>query len=148
MADQREELERNPLREGVQQARTPDPNCFVIFGASGDLTRRKLLPALFRLYVQGLLPSRFSVVGVARRPLADEEFREQMRQAVATYGALREETAGLWERFSTLLRYVAFEFHDAAGYQRLAQVLAEEDERRGTGGNRLFYLATPPDAFP
>jgi len=148
MVDVREDVERNPLREGVQPARTPSPNCFVIFGASGDLTRRKLLPALFRLYVQGLLPSRFSVVGVARRPLSDEEFREQMREAVATHGALREEAAGQWARFSTLLRYVPFEFHDAAGYQHLGQVLAEEDERHGTGGNRLFYLATPPDAFP
>ncbi len=148
MAGLREEPERNPLREGLQQARTPEPNCFVIFGASGDLTRRKLMPALFRLYVQGLLPSRFSVVGVARRPLSDEEFRAQMREAVATYGTLREEAAGLWERFAALLRYVPFEFHDEAGYQRLGQVLADEDEHHGTSGNRLFYLATPPDAFP
>ncbi len=130
--------------------RVPEPNCFVIFGASGDLTQRKLIPALFNLHRQNLLPDGFSIVGVARRPIADGDFRRQMHDAVME--ALGEEAheadiEPCWERFAPRMRYLQSSFDDPAGYERLADVLKEEDRQRGTNGNRLYYLATPPDAF-
>ena len=129
--------------------RLPDPNCFVIFGATGDLTQRKLMPALFRLYTQGLLPAGFSVIGAARREFSDDEFRGMMRTAVESAGALRgvESAAAKWEEFAQGLRYQAMQFDDGASYLRLGNLLDQEDERRGTKGNRLFYLSTPPDSF-
>lgn len=138
---------RNLLREGLFQQRTPDPNAFVIFGASGDLTRRKLVPALYRLHGQRLLPPGFSIIGVARRPLSDEEFRQQMREAVAEEDGIREDAAAMWESFAAGIRYLPFQFDEQQGYERLREVLDEEDQRRGTAGNRLFYLATPPASF-
>jgi glucose-6-phosphate 1-dehydrogenase len=126
--------------------RVPEPNCFVIFGATGDLTERKLVPALYHLYTQRLLPEGFSVLGVARRPLSDEEFRSRMRSFL-------EETSGTavsdgtWDPFAARLRYVQCAFDDVEGYGRLAEALEQEDRERGTSGNRLYYLATPPAAF-
>ena len=135
----------NPLREGLQHHRMPEPNCFVIFGASGDLTQRKLVPALYRLYTQRLLPAGFSIVGAARTPLSDDQFRCQMREAVT-------ETAGppdaaVWESFAAGIRYIPFQPDARESYEGLARVLREQDEQRGTGGNRLYYLATPPATF-
>ncbi|MBI2761902.1 MAG: glucose-6-phosphate dehydrogenase [Chloroflexi bacterium] len=137
----------NPLREGLQHQRTPEPNAFVIFGASGDLTRRKLVPALFRLYTQRLLPPGFSIIGVARRPKTDEDFRAELRAAMAEEGGIREDLAGVWDTFQDCVRYVQTAFDDPSGYERLGKALLEEDDRRGTSGNRLYYLSTPPDAF-
>ncbi len=130
-----------PVRAAVGQ-RMPEPNTFVIFGASGDLTRRKLMPALFRLHQQHMLPPGFSVIGVARRPLTDEDFRSQMREASVENAA----DAAAWPDFGSCLRYVQSAFDDAGGFERLAAALAE-DAAGGAGGNRTYYLATPPDAF-
>ncbi len=136
----------NPLREGLQQQRVPEPCCFVIFGASGDLTERKLVPALYRLHTQRLLPSGFSIVGVARSQMSDDEFRDRMRQAVAEEAGAIEDSS-VWESFAAGMRYIAFQTDDLDGYARLERLLKEQDEQRGTGGNRLYYLATPPAVF-
>jgi glucose-6-phosphate 1-dehydrogenase len=138
----------NPLREGLRAERLPEPASMVIFGASGDLTRRKLLPALYSLLAQGLLPPGLSVTGFARREISDDTFREQMRAACAGARPDGSLDPRLWSSFASGLSYVAGEFGDPAAYERLARRLAELDRARSIPGNRIFYLATPPDAFP
>jgi len=141
--------EANPLRAGLEAERTPDPCVAVIFGASGDLTRRKLLPALYALALEHRLPAGFTVLGVARRPLSDEAFRDQMREAVARYGRTGPPAAAEWASFAEGLFYQALEdYQEPRAYADLADRLARLDRERGTRGNYLFYLATPPSAFP
>jgi glucose-6-phosphate 1-dehydrogenase len=136
----------NPLLEGLQLRRTPDPCAIVIFGASGDLTRRKLFPALYSLALRRLLPQRFGVVGVARTEETDDAFRERMKAAVQEFG--RDEfQQEVWDWLAEGMRYVATDFADEAGENRVVEVLNELDEHRGTGGNRVYYLAVPPDAL-
>jgi len=140
-------LEANPLREGLRMARTPEPNAMVIFGATGDLTRRKLIPALYNLHASRLLPAGFSAVGVARRAWTAESFRETMRQACARHAALPV-TPEVWESFARGLYFVRSDFAEREGYGRLDELLRTLDRERGTAGNRVFYLATPPDQTP
>ncbi len=138
--------QENPLFEGLQLRRTPDPCSLVIFGASGDLTKRKLFPALYSLAFRRLLPERFAVVGTARTEETDDEFRERMKDAVQQY-ARDEFRDDVWESLADGIRYVATDFADEAGENRLAETLVELDEARGTGGNRIYYLAIPPTVF-
>jgi glucose-6-phosphate 1-dehydrogenase len=142
---QRHQVE-NPLLEGLRLQRTPEPCALVIFGASGDLTRRKLFPALYSLALRRLLPERFGVVGVARSEESDDEFRERMKHAVQEFGRdeFRDET---WDWLAEGMRYVATDFADDEGQNRVVSVLNELDEKRGTAGNRVYYLAVPPDAI-
>jgi glucose-6-phosphate 1-dehydrogenase len=117
----------------------------VIFGASGDLTKRKLVPAFYALAAEGSLPAGFTVVGAGRSEMTDDEFREEMRAGVAEHGrvALRDDA---WSSFAAGLRYVTYD-HDAGhGLEPLRDVLDAVDRERGTGGNRLFYFSTPPQA--
>jgi glucose-6-phosphate 1-dehydrogenase len=136
----------NPLLEGLQLRRTADPCALVIFGASGDLTRRKLFPALYSLALRRLLPEKFGVVGVARSEETDDEFRERMKGAVQEFGrdAFQDEA---WDLLAEGMRYVSTDFADEGGEDRLVQVLNELDEQRGTAGNRVYYLAVPPDVI-
>jgi glucose-6-phosphate 1-dehydrogenase len=144
---QRESPLQNPLEEGLRVRRKPDPCTLVIFGASGDLAHRKLMPALYALAFRNLLPERFAVVGVARSEASDGGYAEEMREAVKQHARdeFREE---VWERLAAGMRYVATDFADEAGQDRLAGVLNELDHAHGIGGNRLCYLAVPPAAFP
>jgi glucose-6-phosphate 1-dehydrogenase len=139
-------VQENPLLEGLQIRRKPDPCILVIFGASGDLTRRKLFPALYSLAYRRLLPDQFAIVGVARMEVTDEEFKERMKEAVQEYGRdeFRED---VWELLADGMRYVAMDFADEQGEDHVAETLNELDEERGTRGNRVYYLATPPDVF-
>ncbi len=120
----------------------------VIFGASGDLTQRKLVPALFYLNRERLLPPGFSIVGCSRTPYTDEQFRDSMRQAVTKFLKLPGGNDGALESFSKGMWYISDDFGDPAAYQRLRARLDRLDRERGTCGNRLFYLATPPSFFP
>jgi len=138
----------NPLREGIRLRRTPDPCAMVIFGASGDLTQRKLLPALFYLARERMLAPEFSVVGCARTPKSHEQFRQEMGDAVRKFLHLNADSDALLEGFGQGLHYLADDFDDANAYRQLGAMLKSLDEERGTGGNRLFYLATPPSFFP
>jgi glucose-6-phosphate 1-dehydrogenase len=139
--------QENPLLEGLQLRRTPDPCILVIFGASGDLTQRKLFPALYSLAFRRLLPQHFAVVGVARTEETDEEFKERMKEAVQEHS--RDEFRDdAWETLADGMRYVAMDFADEAGLDRLAEALTELDGERETLGNRVYYLATPPSVFP
>ncbi len=137
----------NPLREGLRLQRTPEPCVMVIFGASGDLTRRKLVPALYNLTRERLLPGGFTVVGVARRPIGNEAFREQMKAGINEYSRVRPVQETVWENFSQGIYYHQTEFSDSDGYARLGELLDEIDRERGTCGNRVFYLATAPSNY-
>ena len=126
----------------------PDENCaFVIFGASGDLTGRKLVPALYNLFCQGLLPPGFAVIGFAVTPMTDAEFRSAMRERVRASAEVLAFRPRLWDEFVTCLHYITGPFDSADGYAALARRLALVDAAHGTGGNRLFYMATAPRFF-
>src|SRR5205823_1727275 len=138
----------NPLREGLRLERIPEPCTMVICGATGDLTTRKLGPALYNLMLGGFLPPEFSVVGFARRPLSDEEFREQLRQGIDQFSRNKPVKPSVWKSFSRGIEFHAGEFHELATYADLAKRLDRIDRDRGTAGNRLFYLAVPPILYP
>src|SRR5437588_1060125 len=137
----------NPLVEPTADRVAP-PAVLVVFGASGDLTSRKLMPAVARLALRRLLPGGFSVVGVARTEMDDEDFRELMRTTVEDAGGGGDEAKHVWDAFAGGFRYVAGDYSDPETFQKLRGVLEELDRERGTGGNRLYYLATPPTTFP
>ncbi len=140
-------LLENPFRVGLRQERSPEPLILVIFGASGDLTQRKLVPALYQLKREGRLPPELTIVGVARRDWSDDYFREQMREGIEKFSdGIQSET--LWEEFAQGLYYCAGNMDEAPSYEKLNQLLQELDGRRGTRGNRVFYLAVSPKFFP
>ena len=136
----------NPLREGLSTRAVPQPCAIVIFGATGDLTHRKLIPALYNLAAAGELPPAVTVVGFARRPKSDDEFRKELEKTTKQFSRqdVRED---IWKTFSQSLFYHQSEFEDESGYQSLAQRLSKIDEEHGTRGNRLFYLAAAPEKF-
>ncbi len=140
-------LLENPLRVGLQQERLPEPQIIVIFGASGDLTQRKLIPALYKLRRERRIPPETTVVGVARREWSDDYFREKMREGIEQFsdGIGQEE---LWKDFSQGLFYCAGDIDNPESYAKLKQLLSELDEKRGTRGNRVFYLSVAPKFFP
>jgi glucose-6-phosphate 1-dehydrogenase len=125
--------------------RTPEPTAVVIFGASGDLTKRKLLPALFHLEQAGLLPQEFAVVGVARRPLGDS-FTKDMREGITEFGGVQDGDVKL-DEFMGKVSYHQMNFDDHEGYVALKGLLDKIDKEKGTKGNRLFYLAVAPEYF-
>jgi glucose-6-phosphate 1-dehydrogenase len=139
-------VEENVLLEGLRRRRSAEPCVLTIFGASGDLTQRKLFPALYALAYRHLLPEHFAVLGVARSEMSTQAFVERMRQAVEEHGRdeFRED---VWDELAAGVRYLATDFSDESGWDDLARHLTELDEERGTHGNRVFYLAVPPDAF-
>jgi glucose-6-phosphate 1-dehydrogenase len=133
------------LKAAQSAERIPEPTAVVIFGASGDLTKRKLLPALFHLEQSNLLPEEFSVIGVARRPLQGE-FEKDMRDGILQFGGVQEGEKKL-DQFMRKVSYFAMNFDDPGGYDKLKTVLEGIDQTQGTKGNRLFYLATAPEYF-
>ena len=128
--------------------RVAPPAVFVVFGASGDLTARKLIPAIESLALRRLLPGAFSVVGVARTPMSDQEFMDRTRMLVEKYGGRGDQARHVWDAFSGGFRYVAGAYDERDTYARLKEVLEELDRDRGTAENRLYYLATPSATFP
>ena len=136
-----------PGREGPVRHREAEPCTMVIFGATGDLTRRKLVPALHNLDRGGLLPESFRVVGVARRDLSDDDFRGKLEAGLEKHSR-REVDAEAWKRLAGRIRYCRSSFDEAEGYRRLAACLEEIEGKAGARGNRLYYLAVPPSAFP
>jgi glucose-6-phosphate 1-dehydrogenase len=136
----------NPLLEGLRLRRTPEPCALVIFGASGDLTQRKLFPALYSLAFRRLLPERFGVVGVARTEMVTGEWVAAMKDAVRHH-ARDEFRDDVWESLADGMRYVATDFADEHGEDTVFETLSQLDDERGSSGNRLLYLAVPPAAF-
>ncbi|HEY0158478.1 MAG TPA: glucose-6-phosphate dehydrogenase [Thermoanaerobaculia bacterium] len=137
----------NPLREGLEQERVPEPSCLIIFGASGDLTQRKLIPALYSLAHDGLLPPGQTIVGIARTEMDDEQFRTAMREACDKHARTKPVDDEVWENFARGLFYLSGEFTERPPYSRLKERLEEIDRTRGTGGRRIYYLAIPPEFF-
>src|SRR5579863_7178778 len=145
MATTEVEFSPEDLKAAQSAERIPEPTVVVIFGASGDLTKRKLLPALFHLEQANLLPEEFSVVGVARRPLQGE-FEKDMREGILQFGGVQEGEKKL-DEFMRKVSYFAMNFDDPGGYDKLKTLLDSIDEKQGIKGNRLFYLATAPEYF-
>jgi len=145
MATTEVQITPEAIAANTSSQRIPEPCVIVIFGASGDLTKRKLLPALYHLEQAGLLPKEFAVVGVARRPLEDS-FAADMRAGITEFGGVKDGDAKL-DDFIKRVQYFAMNFDDDGGYAKLKEKLAGLDEKLGTKGNRLFYLATAPEYF-
>ena len=139
-------LHENPLRVGLQQDRVPEPQILVIFGASGDLTQRKLVPAIYDMKLERRLPPELTIVGVARRPWSHEFFREHLRQGIEEFGNGLQ-SQDIWEEFSQGLFYHSANIDQPDDYQSLKAFLAELDPIRGTRGNRVFYLSVAPRFF-
>jgi glucose-6-phosphate 1-dehydrogenase len=139
--------EVNPLREGLSSRTMPQPCTVVIFGATGDLTHRKLVPALYNLAADGALPPAVSVVGFARRDKNDEIFRKELEEAARKFSRQRIDD-NHWAAFASSIFYHRSEFDTLEGYTALAKRLDELDAQRGTRGNRLYYLSAGPDQFP
>ncbi len=135
----------NPLAEELSASRKPAPCALVIFGASGDLTRRKLVPSLMGLARDGLLPDGFAVLGFARSKRTDESFREGLRKSIDEFAGHEEVTA--FDELEQRFLYHQAPYDDLQSYKDLAKRLAQIDKDFGTKGNRLFYLATPPSAY-
>ncbi|ABG50121.1 MAG: glucose-6-phosphate dehydrogenase [Trichodesmium sp. St16_bin4-tuft] len=136
----------NPLRVGLQQDRVPEPQIMIIFGASGDLTQRKLVPALYQMKLERRLPPELTIVGVARREWSHDYFREQMKIGVEEFGGgLQSEE--LWNDFAKGIFYCPGNIDQPEDYQRLKKLLSQLDEERGTRGNRVFYLSVAPRYF-
>jgi glucose-6-phosphate 1-dehydrogenase len=138
----------NPLREGLRLERIAEPCTMVICGATGDLTERKLGPALYNALLGGFLPPEFTVVGFARRDLGDDEFRQQLLEGINRYSRNRPAKPAIWESFARGIEYHRGDLDDPAAYAELAKRLERIDRDRGTDGNRLFYLAVPPSLYP
>lgn len=135
-------------RAGLSPSRqndAPDPATFIIFGVTGDLAQRMLLPALYRLTVERVLPDRFAIVGFSRRPMSHDEFRVFVRSAVE-HEVGTPHPAG-WARFAERLYYASGDFTKAADYRELARMLAQVEEVHRTLGNRVIYLSTPPSIY-
>ncbi len=125
-----------------------EPCALVIFGVTGDLAHRKLIPALYDLACHGVLPAAFTIVGVGRQPLDDAVMRERLLQAVDDHYGQESADGEACERVLRAPRYVQGEFDDPETYRRLTAVLEDLDRQGGTAGNRVLYLATPPSQFP
>jgi glucose-6-phosphate 1-dehydrogenase len=137
----------NPFQDPLRFEKRPPECAIVIFGASGDLTKRKLMPALYRLAYDRRLSAGFAVIGVSRTPLGDEGFREKMREAVRGFSEDTKFDEDVWNAFARGLFYVAGDAGDAALFGRLGQKLAEIEQARQTGGNVLFYLSLQPSQY-
>jgi glucose-6-phosphate 1-dehydrogenase len=138
----------NPLEEKGRTARHIDPCILVIFGATGDLTAKKLAPAIYNLGKDGSLPPNFACVGFARREKSNDEFRSELKTAISTYSRTKPIDETYWNNFKEQIFYHRSEFDDDAGYQALANMLNQLDSRLATRGNRLFYLSVQPKYFP
>ncbi len=139
-------LTTNPLEE-TTATKIAEPCVLVIFGATGDLTARKLVPAIYNLMREGQLPSHFACVGFARRQKSHDQFRQEMHEAVSSFSRVKPVDERLWTNFSEQIFYHISEFDNDEGYDSLKTFLTDIDSRFGTKGNRIFYLSTPPSHF-
>jgi glucose-6-phosphate 1-dehydrogenase len=137
----------NPFQDTLRFERQVPPCVIVIFGANGDLTKRKLLPALYRLAFDRRLAAGFAIVGISRTPLSDDEFREKMRASVEQFSEDTKLDPAVWSDFARGLYYVAGDINDKDLYNHLGAKLAEIESTGHTGGNTLFYLSTQPSQY-
>jgi glucose-6-phosphate 1-dehydrogenase len=138
-----------PLPAGMQSDRITDPCTVVFFGASGDLFKRMLLPAMYSLRVRGILPNDFAIIGYSRTEYTNDQFRDYCKEQLDQFSPANQKPQGaVWDDFAKRLSYVSGEFDDHRCYGQLSKLLSENDAKLGTKGNKLFYLSTPPSLFP
>jgi glucose-6-phosphate 1-dehydrogenase len=125
-----------------------DPCAVILFGASGDLAKRKVIPALFDLAAHNSLGSRYAIIGFARTPMNDDSFRSALCDATKTMSELGDVDPAQWDNFASNLFYSPGDYSDQQAYAQLAKRIAELDAQKNLGGNRLFYLSTPPEVYP
>jgi glucose-6-phosphate 1-dehydrogenase len=144
----REAITTEPVESPLALEQRPEPCAVVLFGVTGDLASRKLIPALYDLACHNVLPRGYSLVGYGRKPLSGQDMRGLSRDAIDSFfGTGTAETRTCNDMLGSV-HYVQGEFGDPEGYKRLRDTLAELDRTKRTGGNRIFYLATPPSLFP
>jgi glucose-6-phosphate 1-dehydrogenase len=144
------DAEVSPYQTGVTRAALGEPAgpcAMAIFGAGGDLTKRKLIPAIYNLAKEKLLPDHFAIVGVSLEKYSTEEFRKRLSDEIKEYAA-EEVDQRSWDWFTQRIYYISGDFKDPQLYQELKNLLAQVDKDQGTQGNALFYLATSPEFFP
>jgi glucose-6-phosphate 1-dehydrogenase len=137
----------NVLREGLRLERVPDPSIMVLFGATGDLAHRKVIPAMYHLWRTNLLPHEFVLLAVGRRPYDDDSFRDEVQKSLEGFSRILPLDEAAWRSFQKRIRYQRCDFEDPTGFDKLVTTLDDLDEQEGTRGNRLFYLATQPSQF-
>ncbi|MBI3270614.1 MAG: glucose-6-phosphate dehydrogenase [Planctomycetes bacterium] len=133
--------------QALERTRRPDPCTVVIFGAAGDLTQRKIIPALYNLCLDGAPNEKLAVIGFARKAMTRDEFRTSVRETTGKFSR-RKPDETVWPKFSNSLDYITGAFDSAEDFQKLKAKLAEADKNFGTAGNRVFYLSTPANMFP
>src|SRR3954464_465682 len=143
---EQQDEDANPLVEGLER-RPVHPPTMVIFGASGDLAKRKLLPAIYNLAHEGALPERFNLIGVSRGEMSDDEFRDQARKSMAEFSR-REPDEKVLDALLDRFRYVTGSFDDESMYDKLGKAMDKFDADADVDFNRLFYLSTAPNFFP
>lgn len=141
-------MEDHPLQEEGRSLKNPDPCIMVIFGATGDLTGRKLFPAVYNLGKEGLLPTNFGCVGFARREKPIDEFRSEMEKNIDQFSRTKPIDQDYWNTFKEQIFYHQSQFDDDEGYKRLKEYLEKLDQQLKTKGNRVFYLSVQPKFFP
>jgi len=139
--------EANPLRQALPRAQVPEPCAVVLFGATGDLAHRKLVPALFQLARGGNLPSECAIVGYARRDWADADLRAEYETTLAKSNSGDPDFRAVWDQFASRLFFAPGTFDDLEAYRKLKAALDELDRTQGTRGNRVYYLAVAPEFF-
>jgi glucose-6-phosphate 1-dehydrogenase len=137
----------NVLREGLRLERVPDPSVVVLFGGTGDLAHRKVVPALYHLWRTNLLPHEFVLLAIGRRRYSDDAFRKEIRASLDQFSRVLPVDEDAWDTFAERICYQQLDFADPAGFDGLVTRLDALDEEHGTRGNRLFYLATQPSQF-
>ena len=137
--------ESNPLRQALPRARVPEPCAIVLFGSTGDLAHRKLMPALFNLARGGNLPSECAIVGFARRDWTDDDLRADYEKTLSKNGG--SDFREIWPQFASRLVFAPGTFDDLESYRKLKDKLEELDRTHGTRGNRIYYLAVSPEFF-
>ena len=137
----------NPLRKGLASSRITDPCNVVFFGATGDLMKRMLMPAMYNLRLQDILPANYGIIGFSRSDDDDDKFRDEMHKSIDEFSRSGPAKDPLWSDFAKHLSYVSGTFDDTACFHKLREQLEKNDKELGTGGNRLFYLSTPPSLF-
>jgi glucose-6-phosphate 1-dehydrogenase len=140
-------VDDNPLREGLRLERVPDPCILVLFGATGDLAHRKVVPALYQLWRTNLLPHEFTILAIGRRAYDDETLRKEFRGSLEKYSRVLPLDEAAWRSFAQRIRYQRCDFDDPDAYDGLVKMLEEIDREQGGQENHLYYLATQPSAF-
>lgn len=139
---------QNPLRGGLESDRITEPCNIIFFGASGDLFKRMLIPAMYNLRLEDIMPTNFGIIGFSRTEYSDEQFRAYCKENVDQVSRSGPTKEPMWSDFAAKISYIGGDFSDTADFVKLKALLDSNDEKLGTQGNRLFYLSTPPSVFP